>query len=143
MMPRSCFCGRRALPGKTRCETHLSGTGRPSACLECGRRTDGELYCTDHAYLTGEAGRLERQPYRQHYESAEYRTNRQLAWERCGGRCEKCGRPITQQTAECDHIVPVADGGSDELGNLEYLCEAACHPAKTKEDRRRRAMGRR
>lgn len=142
-IPKSCYCGRRALPGSPRCDLHQDGSGNPSSCVRCGRRTDGATYCAEHAYLAGEAGRLERQPYRRHYGSAEYLRNRELAWIRAGGHCEECGRLITRQAAECDHITPLADGGGDDLGNLEWLCEAECHHAKTREDRRRRAERRR
>lgn len=142
-IPRSCFCGRRALPGKSRCADHLNGSGRPASCPECGRRTEGTRYCAEHAHLEGEAGRLARQPYRKSYGSAEYHRNRELAWVRAAGRCEECDRPVTRETAECDHLVPLADGGSDALDNLEFKCTAECHPRKTREDRRRRAERRR
>jgi 5-methylcytosine-specific restriction protein A len=117
----------------------------PKTCTQCGRRgVNGTSRCELHpAPQLSEAERLQRQPYRRHYTSAEYRRNRLLAWQRAGGRCESCERPITMRTAQCDHRVPVADGGSDEPGNLNWLCKATCHPAKTLEDRRTRAARRR
>lgn len=42
--------------------------------------------------------------------------------------CQKCGA-ITE-IGECDHIVPVASKGADDLTNLQWLC-LPCHQAKT------------
>jgi len=39
--------------------------------------------------------------------------------------------------AEIDHILPVDEGGRDELDNLQTLCRP-CHKAKTKEQSHRR-----
>jgi 5-methylcytosine-specific restriction endonuclease McrA len=50
------------------------------------------------------------------------------AWERCGGYCEDCGGKIF--TAEYDHIVPCAIGGTNDLDNCRVLCRR-CHRAKT------------
>lgn len=43
--------------------------------------------------------------------------------------CRNCGL-VTEQ-GECDHIVPQAEGGSDDMVNLQWLC-IPCHEAKTK-----------
>lgn len=37
-------------------------------------------------------------------------------------RCKMCGRTKDEVSLEVDHIVPVADGGTDELNNLATLC---------------------
>lgn len=42
--------------------------------------------------------------------------------------CRQCRDHLTQ---EVDHIKRKADGGSDDLNNLQGLCRA-CHQAKTK-----------
>lgn len=41
-------------------------------------------------------------------------------------RCRRCGGASTV----ADHIVPLAEGGTDMRGNLQGLC-AACHATKT------------
>ncbi len=41
--------------------------------------------------------------------------------------CQVCRRAAA---TECDHIVPVADGGTDARSNLRGLCKA-CHSRKT------------
>jgi 5-methylcytosine-specific restriction protein A len=43
--------------------------------------------------------------------------------------CQSCGR-VTED-GECDHIVPLSQGGTDDLSNLQWLCREPCHRAKT------------
>lgn len=43
--------------------------------------------------------------------------------------CRCCGL-VTEQ-GECDHIVPQAERGSDDMVNLQWLC-SPCHEAKSK-----------
>lgn len=45
--------------------------------------------------------------------------------------CRACGL-VTEQ-GHCDHIVPRAEGGSDDMVNLQWLC-IPCHDAKTREE---------
>lgn len=40
-------------------------------------------------------------------------------------QCQMCGQPA----AEVDHIIPLADGGSDVEGNLRAICRR-CHAAR-------------
>lgn len=42
--------------------------------------------------------------------------------------CQACKR-VTDQ-GECDHIIPQAKGGKDDMGNLQWLC-GPCHEVKT------------
>ena len=60
----------------------------------------------------------------------EYRRNRQLAAQRAAGRCERCGR---RGRLQCDHIIPVTQGGTHNLANLQMLCSGpgSCHARKT------------
>ncbi len=46
--------------------------------------------------------------------------------------CRLCGAP----SAEVDHLIPRAHGGSDERGNLRALC-VACHASRTARQGRR------
>ena len=52
-----------------------------------------------------------------------------------GGRCEApdCRRKIGTEAWDIDHIVPVANGGSNDDDNLQLLC-ASCHKRKTAKD---------
>jgi hypothetical protein len=42
-------------------------------------------------------------------------------WRRDQGKCVRCG---SRQKLEFDHIVPVAEGGSNSARNIELLCES-------------------
>ena len=48
---------------------------------------------------------------------------------RDGWLCRVCGRPAGK-SAHVDHIVPKRQGGTDELDNLQTLCQS-CHSRKT------------
>lgn len=37
--------------------------------------------------------------------------------------CKECGRTNKESIIHCDHIIPVTQGGTDELSNLQTLCE--------------------
>jgi 5-methylcytosine-specific restriction endonuclease McrA len=58
------------------------------------------------------------------------------AFERCGGRCQgivdekRCGERLRAGRWHCDHVIPDAMGGSNELDNAECLC-VPCHKKKT------------
>lgn len=43
--------------------------------------------------------------------------------------CRACGL-VTEQ-GECDHIFPQAEGGNDDMVNLQWLC-IPCHEVKTR-----------
>ena len=45
-------------------------------------------------------------------------------------KCVECGKGKKETTLHVDHIIPVTRGGSDELDNLQTLCEA-CNLAKS------------
>jgi len=47
-----------------------------------------------------------------------------------GFKCVECGATNQQTRLHVDHILPVAQGGTDELSNLQTLCEA-CNLAKS------------
>ena len=53
-----------------------------------------------------------------------------------GRRCARCG---ATERLELDHVVPLGDGGADDLANVQLLC-AVCHAAKTAAERRRALM---
>ena len=47
-------------------------------------------------------------------------------WRRDGGSCVECG---SKEQLNFDHVIPVALGGSSELGNLQILC-SSCNTSK-------------
>jgi len=59
---------------------------------------------------------------------------REVAMKRDGWLCQPClakGRPTP--ATECDHIVPKASGGQDDIDNLQAIC-TDCHKAKTERE---------
>ncbi len=55
---------------------------------------------------------------------------RHEVFKRDNYKCLECAKSKKETTLHCDHILPVAQGGSDELDNLQTLCQA-CNLAKT------------
>ena len=51
-----------------------------------------------------------------------------FVWKRDEGKCVKCG---SQEKLEFDHIIPVAEGGSNTERNIQLLCEQ-CNRQKGK-----------
>lgn len=128
------ICGRRVVGGKSRCPEHENQKNRlQTACAVCGRASSSD-YCDEHE-PTNEANRLKAQPFRAAYRDPLYHRNRQAAKNRAGGKCERCGR--ADMPLECDHIVALRDGGTNDRTNLIMLCRP-CHLSKTTADRRRR-----
>ena len=79
-------------------------------CIECGRPSRGSR-CPAHKIRNGS--------------TRSWRSIRAGILARDGHRCQLCGRPAN----EVDHIIPLADGGSDVEGNLRALCRA-CNLAR-------------
>jgi len=66
-----------------------------------------------------------------------WRRKREAVLKRDGYLCQPCNRKGKLSLAkEVDHIVPVAEGGTDEDRNLEAICKP-CHHAKTQAEARR------
>jgi 5-methylcytosine-specific restriction protein A len=62
---------------------------------------------------------------------ARYRRNREEAMRRANWRCQLRLEGICiGAAAECDHIVAVADGGSNDVSNRRAACRP-CHRART------------
>lgn len=54
---------------------------------------------------------------------------RKILYDKCGGRCPSCGRPLQNKRSKeldsymtVDHIVPRARAGSNSISNLAPLC---------------------
>lgn len=125
----------------------------PRPCALCGRKIASGSYCAECLSRNpglGSQPRPEstRAEYRAGYKSAEYQANRKKrlamtaktlsgAQVRDGfvGRCEYCGTPVRPGEFQCDHVVPLRDGGTNELRNLRIACRQRCHNAKTRADR--------
>lgn len=57
---------------------------------------------------------------------------RERCWLRDGKRCVECGKEITLQQAEIDHIRKASLCGGEQLSNLRTLCGGmyGCHAAR-------------
>ena len=65
---------------------------------------------------------------------SDWEQRRSAVKRRADGRCERIktstGKRCANPGTDCDHVVRPADGGTDELANLEWLC-GWHHRAKT------------
>ncbi|EEG27390.1 HNH endonuclease [Corynebacterium matruchotii] len=70
--------------------------------------------------------------------AAEWKRLHRLAKQRLPYRCAQCGaEPVTGRGGlELDHVVPVAEGGTDGFDNLQWLC-ASCHAEKSRREAKR------
>ena len=59
-----------------------------------------------------------------------WRRNRDAALLRDRYTCQHCHQVFAPSMLEADHIINRAQGGSDELSNLQTLCKP-CHKIKT------------
>lgn len=112
----------------------------PKACRKqgcIGTSTAKHGYCDAHADLAkrdqwkgsgkGRGGR-------------PWRRKRDEVKKRASGLCELCIRNgLLTPGGFCDHIVPLAQGGSDSILNLQWLCKP-CHDAKTAEESKHGAL---
>ena len=45
-------------------------------------------------------------------------------------KCNNCRKTLVDREFECDHIIPLANGGKNTVENLQALCKN-CHKNKT------------
>jgi 5-methylcytosine-specific restriction endonuclease McrA len=48
---------------------------------------------------------------------------RQYIYQRDNYQCQGCGQTQTETTLNIDHIIPLAKGGSNDMSNLQTLCQ--------------------
>lgn len=67
--------------------------------------------------------------------AAEWKRLHRLAKHRLPYWCAQCGaEPMVGHAGlELDHIIPVAEGGTDGFDNLQWLC-ASCHAEKSRRE---------
>lgn len=81
----------------------------------------------------------DRSKERQGLSGRPWRRLRERILERDKYLCQPCGAKgrVTEATA-VDHILALANGGTDESSNLRAICDE-CHEAKTAQDTGRRS----
>lgn len=72
-----------------------------------------------------------------HYTTKAWAEKRRRILVRDACVCQACGSIASGPEAHVDHIVPLADGGADDDGNLQTLCRP-CHSKKTIGEQRRK-----
>lgn len=75
--------------------------------------------------LQAKAGTVERERGR------AWMAKRERVAQRYDYRCAKCGAVWVSNRDHIDHIVELADGGTNDDSNLQPLCDVPCHKAKT------------
>jgi 5-methylcytosine-specific restriction endonuclease McrA len=56
---------------------------------------------------------------------------RRYVLERDGHQCQSCGQTSRRRSLQIDHIIPLAQGGTNDISNLQTLCQA-CNAHKHK-----------
>jgi len=74
-----------------------------------------------------------------HYRSADWHATRRAVIVRDAARCRVCLRVVSGRELHVDHILPLEDGGTDSLTNLQVLCREH-HSQKTIAEQRRRGV---
>ncbi len=54
---------------------------------------------------------------------------RQFVYQRDNYQCQSCGKNQQETTLNIDHIIPLAKGGSNDISNLQTLCQT-CNQRK-------------
>ena len=111
----------------------------PKACRKQGCKnttTHSSGYCELHLGCGWQRHQKGKTASQRGYGS-QWRALRTVALERDKHLCQEClkkGRYVTATTV--DHIIAKAHGGSDNLSNLQSLCNS-CHKFKTARERLR------
>ena len=101
----------------------MAGNGQPRR----GNAGHGEASAALHTVLASNTTMTKRQ---RRPSAAIWQQLRQQVWERDGGRCQgpycRAAPPLALDVVHIDHRIPLARGGTNELGNLRTLCRR-CH----------------
>ena len=107
----------------------------PRAPKQCGRTSCGNLirgktYCPDHASGWATSPRTESS---QRTSSQAWKLQRAKTLQRDGGLCQVRGPRCEITAVAVDHVVSVANGGTDDLSNTISICKP-CHDDKTQRE---------
>lgn len=97
---------------------------------------DGTGRCPAHPQINRFADKRRGTRQQRGY-GGEWDRVRLVILKRDAGLCQPCmTRGVLTIGKAVDHIVPKAEGGTDDEGNLQTICKA-CHVVKTAEEARR------
>lgn len=109
----------------------------PKACRKQGcpnSTTDRSGYCEKHRGCGWQRHQKGRTATQRGY-GAMWRKLRAMVLERDRYLCREClSKGLYVSATTVDHIIAKAHGGSDDLSNLQSLCEQ-CHRMKTARER--------
>lgn len=60
---------------------------------------------------------------RKHFSKKE----RQIIYNKCFGHCAYCGKDITYNEMQVDHVISLRRGGTDDMDNLMPSCRSCNH----------------
>lgn len=109
-------------------------TAAPKPCTHpgCGALVrDGSSRCAAHPHAGRFADKRRGSRHQRDYGSAWVKRRARIL-ERDAGLCQPCLREgvTTPGCNEVDHVIPRAEGGTEDDGNLQAICRP-CHQAKT------------
>ena len=55
------------------------------------------------------------------------KAQRREVYDKYGGRCAYCGRPLRYEDMQVDHIIPKRKGGQDIMANYNPACRSCNH----------------
>ena len=58
---------------------------------------------------------------------------RKYVFKRDSFQCQSCGKTDLETNLNIDHIIPLARGGSNDISNLQTLCQT-CNQKKKRKD---------
>lgn len=108
----------------------------PKPCTQCGVLVrDGSARCEAHKHV-GRFGDIRRGSRQSRGYGADWDRRRDQVLKRDAGICQPCMHDgVVHQGNEVDHKIPKAQGGTDDLDNLQTICRAR-HRAKTQAEAR-------
>lgn len=117
---------------------------KPCGHHGCGKLVSDGRYCPEHKRAaSGSFADKDRGTRHQRGYGTNWEKLRLTILRRDNGLCQECLRNGILKavgdkpySAFCDHIVPKAEGGTDDESNLQTLCRT-CHTAKTDKEKLR------